>query len=122
MKIGFWDWLPFRRWRIVGNVADADDVPDKIPRRGVVVVGSFSRPKWIIFDCACGDGHRIMLNADANRRPTWMLKDRNDLTIHPSIDFHTEKVRCHYFVRNGKTVWAKDSKHGRGILERFKRL
>lgn len=109
MKIVWWEWLPFRRWRVVGQVESADEMPDRLPRNGAMLVGSPDRIKWLVFDCPCGTGHRIMLNADAGRKPRWKLKNVKPLTISPSIDFRGRQRRCHYFIRNGRVVWAKDS-------------
>ena len=109
MKIAWWKWLPFQRWRIVGSVGDADEIPEKVPRNGVVLVGTPEKPKWVVFDCACRRGHRIMLNADAIRRPFWSILSRRRLTIAPSIDYLGQPRRCHYFIRDGKVLWAKDS-------------
>lgn len=108
MKISWWQWVPVWRWRILGSVEDADEVPDRLPRRGAVVVGTADFPKWIAFDCACGRKHRILLNADTARRPAWRLTKSVPLSISPSIDYSGQQ-RCHYFIRDGKTLWAKDS-------------
>src|SRR5438874_6766630 len=35
------------RSRIVAVVEAADDVPERLPRNGVVLVGSSTQPKWI---------------------------------------------------------------------------
>ena len=109
MKIAWWDWLPFRRWRVVGTVTSADEVPDKLPRNGVVMVGTSGNEKWIIFDCPCRTGHRIMLNADIARFPNWEVQHRDRLTIFPSVDFRGDYRRCHYFIRDAKILWARDS-------------
>jgi hypothetical protein len=108
MKIAWWKWLPFQRWRIVGEAESADEVPERFPRNGVVLVAASGRTKWIVFDCPCRTGHRIMLNADASRRPHWALQPSKHLTISPSIDFRGGIRRCHYFIRGGRVVWAKD--------------
>lgn len=108
LKFRWWQWLPFWRWRVVGVVDDADLVPDQLPRHAAVVVGSPSFAKWIVFDCACGSGHRIMLNLDGGRRPSWRVTEAKPLSITPSIDFDGAR-RCHYFIRNGRIEWARDS-------------
>ena len=112
MKFAWHQWLPFRRWRILGQVEAADEVPDRLPRHGAVLVGSVASPKWLAFDCACRSGHRIMLNLDSSRKPQWNLVYTKPLSVSPSIDYIGPKRRCHYFVRNGRTYWAKDSCHG----------
>jgi Family of unknown function (DUF6527) len=109
MKISWWQWLPFWRWRVVGQIESADEVPDRLPRNAVLLVGGSGHTKWIIFDCPCRTGHRIMLNADSNRRPFWTLKTVPRLTISPSVDYCGEDRRCHYFIRVGTIIWAKDS-------------
>lgn len=109
MKISWWKWLPYQRWRIIGEVESADEIPDKLPKNAAVVVIASNGPKWIVFDCPCQTGHRIMLNADRSRRPYWTLQKAKRLTIFPSVDFRGTSKRCHYFVRNGKVAWARDS-------------
>jgi len=109
MKIAWWKWLPFQRWRIVGITEFADDVPDRLPRNAVALVGELDRVKWIVFECPCRTGHRIMLNTDHNRLPHWTLRQVRPLTIAPSIDSRGERRRCHYFIRKGRIEWAKDS-------------
>jgi hypothetical protein len=108
-RIKWWQWLPFRGWRVVAVVDSADNIPKRLPRNGVVIVGQVEKPKWVAFDCPCRSGHRILLNTDKTRRPYWSLRTSDKLSIHPSIDFENKDRRCHYFVRNGKINWA----HGR---------
>ena len=108
MKIAWWQWLPLWRWRIVGGTESADEVPDRLPRNAVTLVGDPRRAKWIIFDCPCRTGHRIMLNADTGRKPYWTLNGTPSLTISPSVDYRGAQRRCHYFIRDGKIIWAKD--------------
>lgn len=109
MNIAWWKWLPLQRWRIVGEAESADEVPDRLPRNGVALVTSSGRTKWMVFDCPCRTGHRIMLNADESRRPHWKLQQSTRLTIAPSIDFRGNERRCHYSIRGGRIVWARDS-------------
>lgn len=110
-KIPWWQWLPFWSWRIVETVESADEVSMRLPRNGVSLVGSAAIPKWIVFDCPCRKGHRIMINADSKRKPFWRYDtDRRDrLTISPSVDYSDPHKRCHYFVRAGKIIWARDA-------------
>ncbi|MBZ9603183.1 hypothetical protein LB462_15160 [Phyllobacterium sp. KW56] len=107
MKIVWWKWLPFQRWRVVGEAESADEIPDRLPRNGVALVAASGRNKWIVFDCPCRYGHRIMLNVDESRRPFWTLQPSKRLTISPSVDFHDSNKRCHYFIRGGRILWAK---------------
>lgn len=109
MKINWWQWRPFQPWRIVGFADSADEVPNRLPRNGIILVGDQRRLKWLVFDCPCRTRHRIMLNADPARRPMWKLSQGGRPTILPSIDYRGQDRRCHYFLRNGRIAWAEDS-------------
>lgn len=108
--IPFWEWIPGRGWRIVATVEAADEIPERLPARGAVIVGSLERPKWLAFDCPCKTGHRIMVTLDPAHRPHWVIKNGRKLSVSPSIDYRTAERNCHYFVTNGKVIWAKDMK------------
>lgn len=109
--IRWWRSLPppWRRWRVVDHVLAGDEVPDRIPTRGVILVGPPARPTWAALDCPCGRGHRLMLNLDSARWPTWRLISLRPLSIHPSIDDVTPDRRCHFILRKGIIHWAHDA-------------
>lgn len=111
-RIGW--WLPSFRWRVVADVADADQVPERLPRRGVVLVGLGGSLKWAAFDCPCG-AERILLNLHHGRRPAWSITGNslNGITIHPSVDTRHDGRRCHYFIRHGRIRWVHRTKEGR---------
>jgi hypothetical protein len=111
MKIPWWKWLPWQHWRSLGVVDSADDVPELLPSNGLVLVGSHGLLKWVAFDCPCRRDHRILLNVDPGRRPFWQLtKDgAGRLSVSPSVDARNGQRRCHYFIRDGRILWAKDS-------------
>ena len=101
--------LTFRPWRLEAMVTDMDDVPLTIPRRRAYLVGTPSRPKWLVFDCACGGGHRILLNLDDSRRPVWTLEISRTkiLTLRPSVNYHDDRRICHYILSNGRIAWVR---------------
>lgn len=106
--IRWWQWLPlpWRGWRVVATVRAGDEVPDRLPSKGVVLVGTAARPAWIAFDCPCERHHRLMVNLDKARRPAWHIESLRPLSIRPSIDDITPDRRCHFFIRGGKITWA----------------
>ncbi len=108
IKIPWWQWLPIFRWRVVGVLESADDIPERLPRNGAVLVGPRTRPKWVAFDCPCRNGHRIMLNTDKARLPYWSITTEGPLTISPSVDYRNFKQRCHYFIRSGRITWVHE--------------
>lgn len=107
-NINWWQWLPLFPWRIVAAVSAADEIPLRLPRNGIVLVGTRERPKWFAFDCPCRTGHRIMINMDRANAPHWKVSGNSKLTLWPSIDYRTSARRCHYFIRNGRIDWVHD--------------
>jgi hypothetical protein len=108
LRINWWRFIedPFVGWRVVAAVASADLIPERLPRKGAVLVGPRSTPKWVAFDCPCRTGHRIMLNTDRSREPYWSATVKGKLTISPSVDYKQRGQRCHYIVRNGRIEWV----------------
>jgi Family of unknown function (DUF6527) len=107
-------WAPSSRWRVVGFVDEADEVPKVIARRGVVLAGGTSQlPKWIAFDCPCLSD-RVMVTAVEGRWPRWRYSSRfwTGVTLVPSIDTHHAGKKCHYLIRGGRVLWARDSQMG----------
>ena len=104
------EWVPFQRWQVFAIVEEADEVPEKFPRNNVVLVGTKEAPKWLVFDCPCQTGHRIMLNADKRKQPFWnfFMSPRSKLTIYPSIYDRGHPRKCHFSIRSGKTFWTKE--------------
>jgi hypothetical protein len=98
-----------RPFRLVAVVDSADEIPDVLPRRGAVRVGQNHALKWLACDCPCKAHHRVMLNLDRSRRPYWELRDRQPLTVWPSVDQPGPDRRCHYFLRDGRVQWARDA-------------
>lgn len=109
-RIAWWQWLPrpWSKWRIVTRVDAGDEVPDRLPTRGVALVGSADKPTWIAFDCPCERGHRLMVSLDQTRRPAWRITSTKPLTVRPSVDDITAERRCHFFISSGKIKWSSD--------------
>ena len=101
--------LPWRKWRIVAYVSAADEIPDELPDRGVVVVGTEQCPTWIALDCPCSAGHRLLVNLDNRRNPHWKISSSYRLSLRPSIDSTVHGRRCHFVLDKGKIRWAHNS-------------
>lgn len=99
---------PTRRWRVTCTAGNVDEVPCTIPKRRACLVGSGQLQKWLIFDCPCNTGHRIMLNLDASRTPYWRLYTTRAqrITVSPSIDYRDGLRHCHYVLRAGRVIWS----------------
>jgi hypothetical protein len=84
------------------------NLPSDFPPWRMIVVGSRKSPKWAIFPCPCGRGHRIELNLQLAHAPRWALTlDKGFPTLTPSIDYQA-KVRCHFFLYRGFVSWVQD--------------
>jgi hypothetical protein len=103
--------LPLARWgkwKVIDEVTAADEVPAEIPKRRAIIVRRNDTPTWLAFDCPCDRGHRILLNLDATRRPRWTVTATSPLTIYPSVDDASSTRRCHFLIRAGRVIWARD--------------
>jgi hypothetical protein len=96
----------WRRWKADLRVESVADVPVILPRRHAVLVGG-TRDKWLVFDCPCGRGHRVMLNLDPANRPRWRVDQPYPMTLAPSVDERSGVGRCHYVVRDGRVHWIE---------------
>ncbi len=105
--------LPVLRWRIVTQVEEADLIPARLPRRGAALAGPRGAPKWIALDCPCGTGHRLMVNLDTRRHPTWRLVSTSPLTVRPSLDITQAGTRCHFTIISGTVRWVRIQPPGR---------
>ena len=98
--------LLWRPWHIAGYVGAADEIPDQLPAKGVILVGDDGNPTWVALDCPCPRGHRLMVNLDKSRRPAWRIDSTKPLTIRPSIDNIVSDRQCHFVVHRGRIRWA----------------
>ena len=98
--------LLWRPWGIAGYVRAADEVPEALPPKGVILVGDEANPTWAVLECPCRRGHRLMVNLDRSRRPVWTIDPIKPLTIRPSIDDITPERQCHFVVHRGRIRWA----------------
>ena len=97
----------WRRLKADLTAASAADIPERLPTRHAVVVRTGSHTKWLIFDCPCRRGHRVMLNLDRDHRPRWQITSNYPLTLRPSVDEHSSVGHCHYVVREGRVHWIE---------------
>lgn len=49
-----------------------------------------------------------MVPLDRRIRPHWRIIEGSRLSLWPSVDAVTERGRCHYVIRNGRTLWVPD--------------
>lgn len=91
------------------------DLPPVLPRHQLALVGGSERaPKWVVFECPCGVGHRIAVPLRPGRRSGWAVTvdGKGWPSLRPSIDSE-EGRRCHFWLRNGTVAWAPNRREGR---------
>lgn len=108
--------LPWSRYRLgpidqiprAVQVGRRTDLPRKLNPRRLYLVGT--PPKWAVFRCPCGTGHRIDLNLAHPGRARWtvVLDAENQPSLRPSVDVRAER-RCHFWLTAGEVRWCLDS-------------
>ncbi len=85
----------------------SEDVPDKLKRYEIYIIGSKECYWQIVMLCPCGCKTVLHINLLNDYKPSWIyeMNSRQAITIHPSIH---RKVDCksHFFIREGKVVWV----------------
>ncbi len=107
------DW--WRRRRItaprldrVERYASQAELPECLPRHQLAIVGAPRKPKWLVFECPCGEGHRLQVNLSVARYPNWRLIDAEaGPSVFPSVDFDASERRCHFWIRDGRVRWSR---------------
>jgi hypothetical protein len=106
LGLGLLARLPRRRFFIADEVDTPGDVPERLPRKAMVLVRQPSRPMWLAFDCPCERGHRLLVNLDSRRKPCWKLYDKSRrVSLSPSVDYRGPAYRCHFLIRDGRVRW-----------------
>jgi hypothetical protein len=108
LSLPWWSWLPRWRYRVIGSVDAADLVPDRLPRKGLVVVENHKGRAWVAFDCPCERRHRVLLPLDKHHRPHWRLDVGRFASLYPSVDSHEKGIRCHFWLTHGRIRWAPE--------------
>ena len=108
----WWNLLPvpWRAWRVIACVAATDEVPDRLPHKGAVLIRRPESVSWLAFECPCRAGHRLLLNLDTHRSPAWSIVSLRPLSIWPSIDAIATDGRCHFVMSNGRIRWVADDR------------
>ena len=92
------------RTRIVSRMSD---VPEKLDGQAYIVKRN-GKDMWLVFDCPCSSGHKLVLNLSRSRYPFWQTKlKKNVLNVLPSV-WVTDECHSHFFIKNNDVVWARD--------------
>lgn len=112
-----------RIWEFLGRLTGrspwlatfVEDLPDKLHRRTVYLIGEDDCPWSAALKCPCGCDALIQLSLIPGDDPTWVASvgKRARASIHPSI-WRIRGCKSHFFIREGKLIWAKEGRPRRG--------
>ena len=113
----WWHWLPRRRYAVVGSVDAADLVPDRLPRKAMVVVAGSSGPSWVAFDCPSPRRHRLLIPHAQTSHPRWQLTASRRPSLRPSVDITEDRRQCHFWVVDGCVRWVgRPAREGDSVM------
>lgn len=97
---------------LTGFVKMGHPKPEELERGRFCIVRDGRIEKWACFQCPGGCGTKIQLSLSKSRRPSWTAKLDwlGRPTLAPSVH-QTNDCRCHFWVRQGRVEWCRDSKH-----------
>lgn len=109
--IGSW-WKrtkPDRRYPRTVFLESRRDVPDAPAADTLYVVGVKRAPKWLIFDCPCGRGHRLDVNLMRARNPFWRLSFglANRVSASPSLWVADDICDSHFWLKNSAVYFVR---------------
>jgi len=114
MKIFSWvynwfrQYLTKRHFKKINFVSQISEIPDHIKREAYIVEKG-GRRVWLVFDCPCNNGHRLMVNLSEKRKPFWSIKIRkHQLSVSPSVWLHDE-CYSHFWIENSNIFHTTDS-------------
>lgn len=90
------------------KILEGDALPDRLPRRDLVLMRDDGEDWSIGLRCPCGCGQRLEMMLLKGIRPRWdvTVDDRGRPTLHPSV-WLRKGCRSHFWMRRGKIVWCE---------------
>jgi len=84
-----------------------DDIPDKIKRNIIYIVGMKSNPWVLVFTCPCGCRNLVYLNLLPGSYPRWTYKISfsNRVSISPSVK-RISGCKSHFHIKKGRIIWS----------------
>jgi hypothetical protein len=100
-------------WRFRGKYyySEGEELPDDVGKKEIFIGGKLKNNWVVVMRCPCGCGDKIYLNTLRSERPYWkIIYKRKGVSISPSI-WRTRNCKSHFFVTNGKIIWAYSSEY-----------
>jgi len=95
-----------RRYKIIKFLASLSDVPDQVGN-DIYIVGTSGTSKWVVFDCPCGEGHKLTVNLMKSSYPRWRMKmSRDGISLSPSIVVTDHPCKSHFWLESNRAYPA----------------
>lgn len=90
------------------KILAGDTLPDRLPRRDLILMRDDGEDWSVGLLCPCGCGHRLEMMVLDGVRPRWdvTIDKQGYPTLHPSVWLRTG-CRSHFWVRQGRIVWCE---------------
>jgi hypothetical protein len=110
LVVRFWAWLCswYRRAEKPLGTVLAEELPDKLDRNVVYVLGEGKHRWFVALTCPCGCGNTLQVSLLPDSKPRWRLIEHADdgtVTVEPSI-WREVGCRSHFFLRRGRIQWC----------------
>jgi hypothetical protein len=110
LVIGLWNWLRsfFVRPDRALRTTYADELPERLDRDCVYVLGEGQHRWFVAMLCPCGCGATLQMSLLADAHPRWGLIEHGDdgtVSLHPSV-WRQVDCQSHFFLRRGRIVWC----------------
>lgn len=87
-------------------IVPGDSLPERLPKRDLVLAREGGEDWCVGFHCPCGCGRVVELLLVAEAKPRWDLYlDKGRPTLSPSV-WLKSGCRSHFWIRDGRIRWC----------------
>lgn len=88
-----------------------ENLPKKLKKRAVYIVGGRKYPFQAVFICpkSCGKTITLNISPQHKRWEKWQFTEHKNgsISLYPSIWMKTFNCGCHYWLKKGRIIWTK---------------
>jgi hypothetical protein len=88
-------------------IIDGDSLPERLPKRDLVLARDGKEDWCVGLNCPCGCGQKIELLVIPEAKPRWDLKTdtKGRPSLRPSV-WLQQGCRSHFWLRDGRVQWC----------------
>jgi hypothetical protein len=90
------------------TIIESDSLPERLPRRNIVLAREDGEDWCVGLRCPCGCGERLEMMMLENVTPRWdiVLDGKGRASLRPSV-WRRVGCRSHFWVKDGKIIWCE---------------